>query len=70
MNSTRSGSGPRCPECNVALSWPGRTPDHHELRCPNGHYICTMQEFRQAAFDLAMAEEYQLFCAGTTRKAG
>lgn len=70
MNSIGSRHGPRCPECHVALSWPERTSDHHELRCANGHYICTMQEFRQAAHELALAEEFQLHRNGMTRKAG
>ncbi|GHC18725.1 hypothetical protein GCM10010082_07690 [Kushneria pakistanensis] len=68
--TTASRGGPRCPECNVPLSWPGHTSGHHELHCPNGHYICTMQEFRQAAYELAMVEEFQLHRAGLARKAG
>lgn len=70
MKHSRPRSGPHCPECGVALSWPDRLPDHHELKCRNGHYLCTMQEFRQAAYEMAMAEEFQLHRSSITRKAG
>ncbi|WP_106477169.1 hypothetical protein [Phytohalomonas tamaricis] len=52
--------GACCPECKAPLSWPRHASDHQLLRCPNGHPLCTMKEFRQAAYELALMEEMQL----------
>lgn len=54
-------SGPQCPECNEALDWPARDlPDEHVLKCPNGHALCSMGDFRLAAREMALQEEFRL----------
>ncbi|MFC0269251.1 hypothetical protein [Kushneria aurantia] len=61
---------PCCPDCGVALEWPARLPDHHQLYCGNGHYLCTMGEFRLAARELLMAEELLHHRYSPLRRAG
>ncbi|RKQ97264.1 hypothetical protein C7446_2689 [Kushneria sinocarnis] len=53
--------GACCPECGVPLSWPGTgASDQQMLYCVNGHRLCTMKEFREAARDLLLQEEVSL----------
>ncbi|ANF57821.1 hypothetical protein A5892_10385 [Halotalea alkalilenta] len=52
--------GAKCQICNSPLHWPEPMPDDSMLCCPNGHEICTMAEFRQAAYEMALREEIQI----------
>tara|TARA_B100000424_G_scaffold139811_1_gene106234 strand:- start:148 stop:555 length:408 start_codon:yes stop_codon:yes gene_type:complete len=59
--SVPTRNGPQCPECNEALDWPARDlPDDHILKCPNGHALCSMGDFRLAAREMALQEEFRL----------
>ncbi|TVU72695.1 MULTISPECIES: hypothetical protein [Cobetia] len=59
--SVPTRSGPQCPECNEALDWPARDlPEEHILKCPNGHALCSMGDFRLAAREMALQEEFRL----------
>ncbi|WP_158772718.1 hypothetical protein [Cobetia sp. L2A1] len=59
--SVPSRSGPQCPVCNEALDWPARDlPEEHVLKCPNGHALCSMGDFRLAAREMALQEEFRL----------
>lgn len=59
--SIPTSNGPRCPECNESLHWPAcDLPDEHLLKCPNGHVLCSMGDFRLAAREMALQEEFRL----------
>ncbi|QEL10829.1 hypothetical protein [Kushneria phosphatilytica] len=54
-------NGAVCPECGVLLNWPGsQVRDQQMLYCRNGHRLCTMKEFREAARELILQEEISL----------